>query len=162
MMKHSILIMVLAGLLSINANAENTSTSLNHVKSVTAISKICGQGREVSAIVIEYDTPIRNRSLSTSTFQVEGEEILKVYANNSPEASDSGHNGPYVIIELKAETDMNATPKKARVETEEERAERDRLQGGPGLKAGWSTGGNDIYPGNAVITQCQAIKTMDE
>lgn len=161
MMKHSILIMVLAGLLSINANAENTSTYVNHVKSVTAISKICGQGREVSTIVIEYDTLIRNRSLSTSTFQVEGEEILKVYSNTSPTVSDIGHDGPYVIIELKAETDLSARPKKARVETAEERAERDRLQGGPGLKAGWSTGGNDIYPGNAVITQLQAIRTAD-
>lgn len=151
--------MVLAGLLGINANAENTSNDDNHIKSVMAISKVCGQGREVSTIVVEYDTPIRNRSLSPSAFQVEGEEILKVYANTCPEVSDSGRNGQYVIIELKAETDLAARPRKAKVETAEERAERDRLQGGPGLKAGWSTGGNDIYPGNAIVTQCQAIKT---
>ena len=160
-MKHSVLIMVMAGLLSIHANAENTSTYQNHIKSVTAISKVCGQGREVSTVVIEYDTPIRNKSLSTSTYQVEGEEILRAHANTTPEVSDKGRNGPYVIIELAAETDLNASPKKAKIETAEERAERDRLQGGPGLKAGWSKGGNDIYPGNAVITQCQAIKTTD-
>lgn len=41
----------------------------------------------------------------------------------------------------------------------EEKAERDRRQGGPGLKAGWSTGGNDIYPGSATVTQTADIKT---
>lgn len=44
-------------------------------------------------------------------------------------------------------------------ETAEEKAERDRRQGGPGLKAGWSTGGNDIYPGSATVTQTADIKT---
>ena len=160
-MKQNLFIMVLVGLLSINLNAENTSTSKEYIKSVTAISKVCGQGREVSTIVIEYDTPIRNKSLSTSCYQVENEEILKVYANIVPEVAENGKNGPYVIIELKAETDLNARPRKAKIETEEERKERDRLQGGPGLKAGWSTGGNDIYPGNAVITQVQSIKATN-
>lgn len=105
------------------------------------------------------DSPIKNKSLSNTCYQIENEEILKVYANSVPEVSDKGKNGRYVIIELKAETDLNARPRKAKVETEEERKERDRKQGGPGLKAGWSTGGNDIYPENAVITQVQAIQT---
>ena len=160
-MKHSILIMVLAGLLSINMNAENTSNIQSHIQSVTAISKVCGQGREVATIIIEYDSPIKNKSLSNSCYQIENEEILKVYANTVPEVSDKGKNGRYVIIELKAETDLSARPRKAKIETEEERKERDRKQGGPGLKAGWSTGGNDIYPGNAVVTQVQAIQTTN-
>lgn len=33
------------------------------------------------------------------------------------------------------------------------------MQGGPGLRAGWSTGGNDEYPGNATVTQARAIRT---
>lgn len=33
------------------------------------------------------------------------------------------------------------------------------MQGGPGLRAGWSTGGNDKYHGNAVVTQIADIKT---
>ena len=72
-MKQNLFIMVLVGLLSINLNAENTSTSKEYIKSFTAISKVCGQGWEVSTIVIEYDTPIRNKSLSTSCYQVENE-----------------------------------------------------------------------------------------
>lgn len=160
-MKRLFSIMVLAGLLSININAENTSKLPQHIKSITAISKICGQGREVSTVIIEYDTPIKNKSLSTSCYQIENEEVLKVYANTAPEVTDKGKNGPFVIIELKAETDLNAQPRKAKVETEAERQERDQKQGGPGLKAGWSTGGNDIYPGNAIITQTLAIKTTD-
>lgn len=157
-MKRIFLFTVLAGLLSIYTNAENTSDT--HIKSVTAISKVCGQGREVATIVIEYDAPIRNKGLSASCYQVENEEILKVYANTAPEVAGKGKDGRYVILELKAETDLNARPRKAKEETEEERKERDRLQGGPGLKAGWSTGGNDIYPGNTVVYQKQAVKTV--
>lgn len=92
-------------------------------------------------MIIEYDTPIRNRSLSTSSYQVQEGEIVKVYSNTVPETASEGKDGPYVVIELKAETDLNISPKKSHVETPEEKAERDRMQGGTGLKAGWSTGG---------------------
>lgn len=34
------------------------------------------------------------------------------------------------------------------------------MQGGPGLRAGWSTGGDDEYPGNAVVVQKKDIKTV--
>lgn len=33
------------------------------------------------------------------------------------------------------------------------------MQGGPGLRAGWSTGGDDEYPSNAVVVQIKDIKT---
>lgn len=79
--------------------------------------------------------------------------------SGSAMSAAEGKDGPFVVIELKAETRLDATPRKSHIETAEERAERDRLQGGPGLKAGWSTGGNDIYPGSATVTQTADIKT---
>lgn len=159
-MKRIFFLTVLAGLLGIASNAQNTSENNNHIKSVKAISTVCGQGRTVSTVIIEYDAPIRNRSLSTSSYQVQEGEIIKVYSNSVPDTSSVGQDGPYVVIELKAETDLTASPKKSHIETPEERAERDRKQGGPGLKAGWSTGGNDIYPGSAAVTQAADIKTV--
>ncbi|MBQ8674383.1 MAG: hypothetical protein IJ511_10190 [Bacteroides sp.] len=161
-MKNLLLGMVLAGLPSMFVQAQNTSVSVNpeYVNSVTARSKVCGDGRKVATVVIAYEETIRNRSLSAATYQVEGAEIQKVYANTQPEVATAGKNGPYVIIELKAETDMNAQPRKATPEDEAKRKERDRMQGGPGLKAGWSTGGDDVYPGNAVVRQVAAIKTV--
>lgn len=136
-----------------------SNSNPEHIQSVKAISTVCGQGRTVETIIIEYDVAIKNHSLSLATYQVIDGDVLNVYANTLPCRSEKGANGKYVIIELKADTDLNVRPKKAKEETAEERQERDRLQGGPGLKAGWSTGGNDIYPGNAVIKQVQAIKT---
>lgn len=158
-MKKTFIVMVLAGLLSAPAGAENNSGVPEHVKSVTAVSKVFGDGRKVARVVMEYDTPISNKSLSAASFSVEGKEVLRVYANTAPEAAAAGKNGPYVIIELKAGTDMNAQPIRAKKETEAERQERDRKQGGPGLKAGWSTGGEDVYPGSATVTQTASIKT---
>lgn len=69
-------------------------------------------------------------------------------------------NGPYVIIEVKAEVNLNAQPEQPTEADKEKKRERDRMQGGPGLRAGWSTGGNDEYPGNAVAVQTAHIKTV--
>lgn len=44
--------MVLAGFLGL-AQAQNNSTSLEHIKSVTAVSKVLGDGRKVSTVILE-------------------------------------------------------------------------------------------------------------
>ncbi|MDE7077137.1 MAG: hypothetical protein K2O55_00960, partial [Alistipes sp.] len=80
-------------------------------------------------------------------------------ANTAPERAGQGVDGPYVIIELKTEVDLNAQPKRPTEADMEKKRERDRMQGGPGLRAGWSTGGDDRYPGNAVVYQTANIKT---
>lgn len=158
-MRRLFLITVLAGFLGIMANAENNSDASENVKSATAISEVFGDGRKVSTVIIEYATPVSNKSLKPASFAVEGKEVLRIYANTAPERAASGRNGQYVVIELKAGTDMNAQPIRAKQETEAERQERDRKQGGPGLRAGWSTGGEDVYPGSAVVMQMLPIKT---
>ena len=154
--------MVLVGILGLatmQAQAQNNSTENSHVQKVTAISKVLGDGRKVETVVLKYDTPIRNKSLSAKSYQVDGKEVLRVYANNQAEKAKVGKDGQYVIIEVKAEVDLNALPKQPTPADMEKKKERDKMQGGPGLRAGWSTGGNDTYPGDAIVTQTASIKT---
>lgn len=150
--------MVLVGILGL-AQAQNNSINDKHLQSVTAISRVLGDGRKVETIVLQYDTPISNKSLSAESYRVEDKEVTRIYANNVPERAQQGADGQYVIIEVKAEVDLNAQPQMPTEADKEKKQERDRMQGGPGLRAGWSTGGNDKYPGNAVVTQTADIKT---
>lgn len=141
------------------AQAQDPVTNPEHVQSATAISRVLGDGRKVATVVLEYDTPISNRSLRADSYRVEGKEVTRIYANTEPCRTEKGINGRYVIIEVKAEVDLNAQPKQPTQADMEKKKERDRMQGGPGLRAGWSTGGDDEYPGNAVVVQTADIKT---
>lgn len=85
--------------------------------------------------------------------------MTRIYANTVPEQAGQGTDGPYVVIELKAEVDLYAQPKQPTQADLEKKKERDRMQGGPGLRAGWSTGDNDEYPSNAVVTQLKDLRT---
>ena len=67
MRKRTLTTMVLAGLLGL-AQAQNTSTAEGHVQSATAISRVLGDGRKVETVVLKYDTPIRNKSLTAESF----------------------------------------------------------------------------------------------
>ena len=105
MKKRTIITMVLAGFLGL-ANAQNSSTTEGHVQSATAISRVLGDGRKVETVVLQYDTPTRNKSLSAESFKVEGKDVTRIYANNAPERAEKGKDGQYVIIEVKAEVDL--------------------------------------------------------
>lgn len=159
MNRRMILTWCLAGVLGL-AQAQNNAVNPEHIGSVTAISKVLGDGRKVAAVVLEYDTPVSNKSLTRESFRVEGKEVTRIYANTVPECAAQGKDGRYVIIEVKAEVDLNAQPGQPTRADMEKKKERDRMQGGPGLRAGWSTGGNDEHPGNAVVVQTANIKTV--
>ena len=84
--------------------------------------------------------------------------MTRIYANTVPERAEKGTDGRYVVIELKTEVDLNAQPEQPTEADIEKKRERDRMQGGPGLQAGWSTGGDD-YPGDATAYQVADIRT---
>lgn len=159
-MKAKVILVVAAFLFSCALHAQNGSAVSGHVKSVTAISKVLGDGRKVAAVVLEYDAPVSNKSLNADSYRVEGKEVTRVYANTQPEQAEQGRDGRYVIVEVKAEVDLNAQPRQPTPEEMEKKQERARMQGGPGLRAGWSTGGDDEYPGNATVVQTKNIKTL--
>lgn len=156
--KRTVLTMVLTIFLGL-AQAQNTSVIPEHILSATAISRVLGDGRKVETVVLEYDTPISNKSLATGSYRVEGKEVTRIYANAVPDRSQQGTDGRYVIIEVKAEVDLDARPQQPTAADMEKKRERDRMQGGPGLRAGWSTGGDDEYSGSAVAVQIANIKT---
>jgi len=79
--------------------AKSTPSS-DHIKSVTAINEVYGDGQKVSAVALEYDSAIDTSKLNPSDFTVEGKTVTKVYANTSEEKADKGVNGQYVIVEL--------------------------------------------------------------
>lgn len=158
--RKTILMLVLAGSFGL-MQAKNNSDNSQHVQSATAISKVLGDGRKVATVILEYDSPISNGSLTPDTYRMEGREITQVYANTVPETATAGTDGQYVVIELKTEVNLNAQPKQPTPADREKKKERDRMQGGPGLRAGWSTGGNDEYPGNAAVRQIKDIRTTD-
>lgn len=158
--KRTIIAIIIAGCFGL-AQAQNSPLNAEHIQSATAISRVLGDGRKVETIVLEYDTPIRNKSLTSKSFRVEGKDVTRIYTNNAPQKAQQGVNGKYVIIEVKAEVNLNAQPKQPTEADIEKKRERDRMQGGPGLRAGWSTGGNDEYLGNAVVVQTANIKTTN-
>ena len=140
-------------------NAQPTAQLPEHLRAATAWNHVLGDGRKTYAVVLEYDTPIRNSSLSASSYRVEGQEVLAVYARSTPGLADKGCDGPYVMIVLRSEVDLNAQPRQPTAADLEKKKERDRMQGGPGLRAGWSTGGDNDYPGSVTVVQMAGIRT---
>lgn len=71
-----------------------------HVKSVTAIAEVFGDGQKITAAAVEYDKDILSSKLTISTFSVNGRTITKVYANKAAAKAAKGMNGRFAIIEL--------------------------------------------------------------
>ena len=86
---------------------QNTVFYSEHIRAATAVTEVFGDGQRLTAVVVEYDTPIKTSSLSTTTFTVTGRNIVRVYANARPEKSAVGKDGKFVIIEFDA-ADSNA------------------------------------------------------
>lgn len=78
----------------------NNSESNKHIKSCSAITEVFGDGQQVTAVALEYDQTIDNAKLSTTSYNVKGRTINRVYANSSAVKSAEGTNGKYVIIEF--------------------------------------------------------------
>lgn len=78
-----------------------------HIRAVTSVTEVFGDGQRLTAAIMEYDTPIKQSGLSTSAFMVNGRKITRVYANSRPEKSAGGQDGRYVVIKLDA-ADPNA------------------------------------------------------
>jgi predicted peptidase len=81
-------------------SASAGGTAPKHIKSVTAIGEIFGDGERYTAVAIEYDKDIDRSKLSPSAFSVASRTIKKVYLNSAPAKTSQSVNGRYVIIEL--------------------------------------------------------------
>jgi predicted peptidase len=86
---------------SLSEAAEPAGTgSGEHVRGVTAITQVFGDGQKLVAVAVQYDRDIANATLSTSTFGVTGRTVTKVYANRTAELAEHGKDGRFVIVEL--------------------------------------------------------------
>lgn len=131
-----------------------TSPGNEHIKSITAITEVFGDGQKITAVAMEYDKDIDNSKLTQSAFSVSDMTITKVYANNAAEKASQGTNGKYVIIELSANAstsgpNMGGTPP------------NDQSAGGPPA-GGPPTGGAPAKAElKASVTQAEDIVTTD-
>lgn len=135
-----------------------------HVKHVTAIGEVLGDGAKTTAVAIEYDAPILNSSLSAASYTVDGRKVKRVYTNSEAMKSRSPHKGRFVIVELK--TTVSLTPDfgpDMKKDNDKANDPKDKEQGGG--PAGGITAGNrptresNPFPITAALKQAKAIKT---
>ena len=150
---HFYLLSLLFSLFSFTAAAEDIPQAL----AATAHSEVFGDGAKITTVVLTYSQPIDGTSLDTTTYLVDGRQITAVYASATAQKGSPADSGPYVIIELHAQTEMQA----------------DRQMGGGGGKpmerrAGPPTQGpgrgnrNDKpYADTVWVAQQTAIRTVD-
>ena len=94
------LMVMLAILNSLAVYGNSPQPNSKHVKSVTAITEVFGDGQKVTAVAVEFDKDISNSTLYNSSFSVADRTISKVYANRDLAKASDGMDGKYVIIEL--------------------------------------------------------------
>lgn len=136
----------------------------SHVKHVTAIGEVLGDGTKTTAVAIEYDVPILQSSLSPSTYTVEGRTVKRVYTNSEAMKSRTGHNGRFVIVELKTTVSLTPDfgPDKKK---DDDKADDPKDNGQGGGPSGGITAGNrptresNPFPITATLTQAKAVKT---
>ena len=136
----------------------------SHVKHVTAIGEVLGDGAKTTAVAIEYDAPILQSSLSKSTYTVDGRTVKRVYTNSESMKSRTGHNGRFVIVELKTTVSLTPDfgPDKKKDDNKADDPKDNGQGGGP---AGGITAGNrptresNPFPITATLTQAKAVNT---
>ena len=145
--------------------AVSLMAATSHVKSVTAIGEVLGDGAKTTAVAIEYDAPINGNSLSTATYTVDGRQVKRVYTNSEAMKSRTPRAGRFVIVELKTTVSLTPDfgPDKKKDDNAGKKDVKDNAQGG-GPAGGITTGNRPTretnpFPITATLTQAKAIKT---
>ncbi|OSI07925.1 Poly(3-hydroxybutyrate) depolymerase [Neisseria animaloris] len=77
-----------------------SADSNRHIRNITAVTEVFGDGQKITSAIIQYDTPINGASLSTNDYSVSGRTVTHVYASDTTETGQPKNNGEYVVIEL--------------------------------------------------------------
>ena len=165
-----------ASLLPVLLSSSLLYGATGHVRGVTAITEVFGDGQKVSAVAIEYDTAINSSKLSASLFSVEGKTITRIYANTAPEKAARGGNGRYIIIELATAQTAASGPgegRRGRGPADAGPGGRgpgdagpggrgpDGARGGPGGRGGRGFGMVTVPVLRASVTQTGTLTTVD-
>lgn len=91
--------------------AQNLGTPVAHphIKGITAVTEVFGNGQKLTAAAIEYDQAISTSKLVVGSFSVAGRTIVKVYANSRADKATQGVDGNFVILELAPDDAGSAT-----------------------------------------------------
>lgn len=72
----------------------------DHIRSLSSVTEVFGDGQRLTAAIVEYDAAIRDAGLSDAGFTVTGRTIHRVYANDRPAKTGTGKDGRFVVLEL--------------------------------------------------------------
>lgn len=72
-------------------------------RDATAVTEVFGDGIRLTAVAVDYGTPVESAALSAADFQVEGRTIASVFASTSANPADRASSGRYVILALAAQ-----------------------------------------------------------
>lgn len=156
-------IVFIISLLFVGMNVMATS---NHIKGITAIGEVLGDGAKTTAVAIEYDEPIDINSISTASYSVGGRTITKAYTNSEAMKSILPKKGCFVILELKSTVSLTpdfGPDKKA--ENKQQNGQGNPIDAKEGGPVGGITAGNrpmresNPFPITATIKQLADIKT---
>lgn len=137
------------------ASAESARRGWNahgHIRTLTAITQVFGEGQKLVAVAVEYDAVISRHGLSTTTFAVADRTVTAVYPNSEPRIAASGRDGRYVIVELSPEDDA------ALLWVHIDNGGGGVGAGGPSV--GDNTPGYKIVPASADVTQTGSVYTV--
>lgn len=70
-----------------------------HIKKVTAITRVFGEGQKTVAAAVEYDAELRAEDVDKSAFAVEGRRVTDAYVSASA-VPERAARGSFVILEL--------------------------------------------------------------
>ena len=150
-------------LLSLLTLSVLSAFSANHVKNITAIGEVLGDGAKTTTVALEYDAAIDAASLSTASYEVAGREITRVYTNDHAAKSRRAKAGRFVILELKTTVSLAADfgPDKDKGKKPEPQGEKpERQGGGMGIVAGNKPERKqNPFPIEATVKQLLPIKT---
>ncbi|MFF3572434.1 alpha/beta hydrolase-fold protein [Nocardia jiangxiensis] len=147
------------------------SSTDGHVRSVSAITKVFGDGQKLIAVAVEYDREIADSSLSPTTFTIADRTVTKVYANRAAQLVGRGTDGHFVIVELSPDdaaaalwvtqqgSDTGANPSTSVSAPSTTTSSGGVGAGGP--KVGDSTPGGTIVAAKASLVQKGAVTTTD-
>lgn len=103
MNRRSFLVAVVGTVAASSVRLAHAGPLADHVTSVTAITRVFGNGQRMVAVAVEYDRAVPNAGLSAEAFSVEGRTTTRVYANTGADLAEAGQDGPFVIVELDPE-----------------------------------------------------------
>ncbi|MCD8317784.1 MAG: prolyl oligopeptidase family serine peptidase [Paraprevotella sp.] len=132
------------------------SRTLPPITQATALSEVFGDGAKITTAILQYDEDIDGTSLSIGAFKAAGREITDVYTSKTADKGKKSPSGPYVVITLKSETELQP------VRPEETQG---RIQGpvagqkGMGPKAGRPGLDQKKTVDSVSITQMQPIRS---